>query len=221
MKVVMALWVVPDFESYNENVPFVDYTNVDYGKLHSLITHLFGFGQYPKLSVINQVIDSIDWDAALAFGEIYSQSYLESYETLAISMEEKQLVSKIIDLRTSALLLHQQNYEKNKAPPPVCIPLLVKDDNLTNLREWLIFCREKIDVRDENPMFHPEIFPKKENGFIKFKSKGHLRDRYLNELSKIFGVRYKSEVMLSFMSKKSMHNVLGMKKTHMKLCKKV
>lgn len=219
MKIVMALWVIPDFESYNQNAPFVDYANVDFKKLHSLVTHLFGFGQYPNLLVLNKVIDSVDWDAALTFGEIYSQSYLESYETLVLSMDEKQLLSKIIDLRTSALLLNQQSNEKSKAAPPVCIPILVKDNNLTNLREWLVFCREKIDVRDENPSFNPEIFPKKENGFIKFKSKGYLKDRYLNELSKIFGVRFKPEVMLSFMSKKSMHNVLGMRKSHLKLCK--
>ena len=221
MKLVMALWVNPDVVNYNENVSYVDYSKVDFGKLHSLITNLFGFGQYPKLSVTNQVIDALDWDTALVFGESYCLSYLEDYETQALRMDERQYIQKIVDLGSSDELLHLHHYERNKAPAPLCIPIIVKDGNLTNLREWLIYCREKIHVRDQNLMFHPEINPKKENGLFRLRSKGLLKDRDLNELFHIFGIRFKSEVMFSFMSKKSMNHVLGIKNSRLKLVKKI
>lgn len=207
----MALWVVPDYATYYQTPIYVDYNNVDFGMLHTLITQIFGFGQYPKISVSNHAINSHDWDKVLEFGEAYSHNFLENYEALALSIFEKQFANKIVDLETSALLLHQQNYKKNKAPPPVCIPVLVKDTNLTNLREWLIYCRDKIDVQDQNPTFNLQIAPQKENGIIQFRSKGHLSDENLNLLFNIFGIRFKSEVMFSFMSKKSMNDVLGIK----------
>jgi hypothetical protein len=214
MQVVMALWLFTDLESYGDNFPFVDYTKVDYDKLHSCLKSFFKYNHGPKIYSVNDIIDVADWNFVIRKGEAYALEYLEEVSSIIINVHQRMNLKKVVNLNSASISIHKTNHSRELEPPPACLFVVVEDSDLINLREWILYCRMKFGIVEGDNKHRMTIAPFSGVKKSTFSPVGSLKEKDLIKLNEIFGVRFKKDVMFNFTSKKAMKEVLSIKKVN-------
>lgn len=190
---VFALWITPDFSEVNAGrlpPPRVNHSTVDFEKLARAFEEFFPYGPAVQIQVPNDTIDQVSVHVR-ASGKHTSTMRCEDFgkALLAVAKSNK---GQVLDVSQAWNGLHALP-NRDFAPPPVILPLVVTAEDFEDAMIWHANTRPILGLKAFDPLeelTHPGST--QDNGFWP----AHIRER----LADIFGTKYEAPGVIDRMA---------------------
>lgn len=187
-KLVMGLWVVPDFsevEAGRQEPPRLNHSKVDFEALADFYRELFPYGPPVSIQVPNDTIDQVTVHMRQTPGENPEALRCSDFgeKLLAQALKHK---GTVVDVRKAWQSLHFLK-DRNFAPPPVLLPFVVTATDFEDAMIWTAACRPSLGLRP---------FDVLGEGSQEEKHNGTLPQATLDRLAQILGSPFKPMAVL-------------------------
>lgn len=149
-RVVMGLWLAPDFTAVMEGKaepPRINHSKVDFGELVTALRGLFPNGPHARIRVANDTVDQVTVHhrsgislATSPTGSIRCEDFGH-----ALLMNAASQHGDVIDVRRAWQALHSLA-DRNFAPPPVLIPFIIEAADFDDAMIWQASARPSLGL---------------------------------------------------------------------------
>jgi hypothetical protein len=191
---VCGLWVTPDFTEVNAGrikPPRVNHSEIDFGRLATVLEETFTYGPPVTIQVPNDTIDQV----TVHFRENTQAIRCADFGKALLSCAKKSQ-GQVIDVRQSWQKLHWLS-DRDFAPPPSILPFVVTAYDFEDAMVWMNNARPSIGLR------YISIMDDLDNTGSSPDYEGSLPDSLRLELGDIFGTPFEKRALMSriFMQK--------------------